>query len=199
MTLLSTANEVCDVVGLDRFASLVGVNDEAAYMMVAIANEAGQEIARRADWQNMLLLTSVASSPSTLPSDFQCVASGGAVRAADGSPIRPVTDAGQWAVVATIPSTTKFFFIRGGQIQFSPPSAAIGAVIDYFSRNWVMNASTRKEAFDADDNTVLFPERLLTKNMIWRWKRQKGLAYDDQLAEFEADLAQEIEADGGVM
>lgn len=199
MTFLAAANEVCDVVSLDRFASLVGVNDEAAFNMLAIANEAGQEIARRADWQGMLLTAAIASSPATLPSDFQRVASGGAVRASDGSPIRPVNDAGQWAVVLTVPSTTQFFFIKGNQILFSPSSAAVGATLDYFSRNWAMNATIRLESFDADDNTVLFPERLLVKNMIWRWKRQKGLAYDDNLAEFEADLAQEIAADGGMM
>lgn len=199
MTLLSAANEVCDVVSLDRFASLVGVNDEAAYNMLAIANEAGQEIARRADWQALLATQSVVSSPLTLPTDFQRVASAGAVRASDGSPIRPVTDAGQWAVVLQVPSTTAFYFIKAGQVLFSPASAAVGASVDYFSRKWALASSTPIEAFTADDNTVRFPERLLIKNMIWRWKRQKGLAYDDSLAEFEADMAQEIAADGGVM
>lgn len=199
MTLLTAANEVCDVVALDRFASIVGVNDEAAYTMFAIANEAGQEIARRADWQNMLLSTAVVSSPANLPTDFQRVASSGAVRAANGSSVRPVTDAGQWGVVLMVPSSTQYFFVRGNQILFSPAAVAAGATVDYFSRSWAMNGATRIESFNADDNTVLFPERLLIKNMIWRWKRQKGLAYDDNLAEFEADLAQEITADGGVM
>lgn len=199
MTLLSAANEVCDIVSLDRFASLVGVHDEAAYNMLAIANEAGQEIARRADWQAMLQTANIVSSPSSLPVDFQRVASAGAVRAADGSPIRPVIDAGQWAMIQTTSSSMGFYFVRGNQIWFSPASAAVGAVFDYFSRNWAMNASTPIEVLNADDNTTIFPERLLVKNMIWRWKRQKGLAYDDNLAEFEADLAQEIAADGGVM
>jgi hypothetical protein len=199
MTLLSAANEVCDIVSLDRFASLVGVHDEAAYNMLAIANEAGQEIARRADWQAMLRTAAIAASPANLPADFQRVASAGAVRAADGSPIRPVIDAGQWALIQTVASTTAFYFIRGNQIRFSPASAAAGAIVDYFSRNWALNVATPIEAFNADDNTTIFPERLLAKNMIWRWKRQKGLAYDDNLAEFEADLAQEIAADGGVM
>lgn len=49
----------------------------------------------------------------------------------------------------------------------------------------------------ADDDTTLFPERLLVKGVIWRWKRQKGLPYEDNLAEFEADLVQEINADRG--
>jgi hypothetical protein len=196
MTLLTAANEVCDLVSLDQFASLVGVHDEAAYNMVSIANEAGQEIARRGDWQDMLQTANIVSSPSNLPSDFQRLIS---VRASDGSPVRPVTDAGQWAVIVTVPSTTAFYFLRSNQIRFSPTSAAAGAAIDYYSRYWALNAATPIEAFNADDNTTIFPERLLIKNMIWRWKRQKGLAYDDNLAEFEADLAQELEADGGVI
>ncbi len=199
MTLLTAVNEACDVVALDRFTGVVGVNDDAALTMLALANEAGQEIARRADWQATLSTANIASSPSTLPTDFQRVASAGAVRASDGSPVRPVTDAGQWGVILTVPSTTKFFFIKAGQILFSPSSAAVSAKMDYFSRNWALAGSTPIESFTADDNTVRFPERLLVKNLIWRWKRQKGLVYDDNLAEFEADLAQEISADGGVM
>lgn len=53
------------------------------------------------------------------------------------------------------------------------------------------------KALTADDDRTLFPERLLAKGILWRWKRQKGLPFDDSLAEFEADLLQEINADRG--
>lgn len=199
MTLLSAANEVCDIVALDRFSSLVGLDDEAAYNMLSIANEAGQEIARRGDWQQIMQTQTVVSSPAALESDFQRVTGGGAVRTSDGLPVRPVNDAGQWAMIQSVPSTTAWYFIRGGQIYFSPTSSGSGASVDYYSKNWVTAVAGTRSDFDADDNTVLFPERLLVKNMLWRWKRQKGLAYEDNLAEFEADLAQELQADGGVM
>lgn len=198
MTLLSAINEVCDVVSLDRFESVYGSNDPNAQTMVALAQEAGDEIARRADWQRMLKQATASASPQNLPTDYQRMTPGGAVRTSAGAFVRPVTNSSQWAVIVGVPSTQPYFFVKGAQILFSPASAAVSAIIDYVSKNWILEGSTEKATLSADDNTTLFPERLLLKDIIWRWKRQKGLAYEDNLAEFEADIVQEINADRGV-
>ncbi|MDW9786795.1 hypothetical protein GOB29_19650 [Sinorhizobium meliloti] len=198
MSLLSAINQVCDVVSLSQFDNVYGSDEPNAQTMVALAQEAGDEIARRADWQKTLKFHTAAASPENLPTDFQRLTPGGSVRKSDGTFVRPITNSGQWAVIVGIPSTTPYFFIKGGQVLFSPASAAVGAVIDYVSNNWILNdPDGPKPTFAADDDTTLFPERLLVKGIIWRWKRQKGLAYEDNLAEFEADLAQEINADRG--
>ncbi len=198
MTLLSAINEVCDVVSLDRFASVYGSNDPNAQTMVAFAQESGDEIARRADWQRMLSTHIASTSPENLPSDFQRMTPGGAVRTAAGDFFRPITNSSQWAVIVGVPSAQPYVFIRGQQILFSPAASAVGAIIDYLSKNWVLHDPGGPGAtLTADDDETLFPERLLTKGIIWRWKRQKGLPYDDNLAEFEADLLQEINADRG--
>lgn len=198
MTLLSAINRVCDIVSLSQFDSVYGSDEPNAQTMVAFAQEAGDEIARRADWQKLLKSHAAAASPETLPGDFQRLTPGGPVRTAAGVFVRPVTNSGQWAVIAGIPSATPYFFISGGQMLFSPAPAAASAVIDYVSKNWVLHDPDGTHAsFTADDDTTLFPERLLVKGIVWRWKRQKGLAYEDNLAEFEADLAQEINADRG--
>jgi hypothetical protein len=199
MTLLSAINEVCDVVSLDRFSSVYGSTDDNAQTMVAIAQEAGDEIARRADWQKTLKSLTVTASPENFPSNFQRLTPGGAVRTSAGAWVRPVTNSGQWAVIVLVPSTQPYFFMKGGQFLFSPTSAAVSAVIDYVSKNWILNGVTEKAAFSADDDATMFPERLLIKGVLWRWKRQKGLPYEDNLAEFEADLTQEINADRGAV
>jgi len=198
MTLLSAVNEVCDVVALSRFDTVYGSDEPNAMTMVTLAQEAGDEIARRADWQKMLKSLTVAASPENFPSNFQRLTPGGAVRTSGGAWVRPVTNSGQWAVIVGVPSTQPYFFMKGGQFLFSPASAAVSAVIDYVSKNWILkNVGGEASAWAADDDTTLFPERLLVKGIIWRWKRQKGLAFEDNLAEFEADLAQEINADRG--
>ncbi len=198
MTLLSAINEVCDVVSLDRFASVYGSNDPNAQTMVAFAQEAGDEVARRADWQRMLSTHTASTSPENLPSDFQRMTPGGAVRTAAGDFFRPITSSSQWAVIVGVPSAQPYFFIKGQQILFSPAASAVGAVIDYLSKNWVLqDPGGPGDTLTSDDDKTLFPERLLTKGIIWRWKRQKGLPYDDNLAEFESDLLLEINADRG--
>lgn len=197
MTLLTAVNEVCDVVSLSTFETVYGSSEPNAETMLALAQEAGDEIARRADWQRMLKSHTCTASPENFPSDFQRLVAGG-VRTAAGAFVRPVTNSGQWAVIVGVPSTQPYFFMKGNQFLFSPAAAAVSAVVDYLSKNWILNDPTGEQAtFSADDDTTLFPERLLIKGIIWRWKRQKGLAYEDNLAEFEADLEQEINADRG--
>ncbi|QRY69174.1 hypothetical protein JVX98_13215 [Ensifer sp. PDNC004] len=198
MTLLSSINEVCDVVSLDRFTSVYGSANPNAQTMVALALEAGDEIARRGDWQKMLKTATAVSSPMTIPTDYERMTPGGAVRTSAGDFVRPITNSSQWAVIVGIPSTQPYFFIKAGQVLFSPASAGAGAIVDYVSKNWILkNVGGEASTWSADDDTTLFAERLLVKGILWRWKRQKGLPFDDNLAEFEADLVQELNADRG--
>ncbi|KQW62702.1 MULTISPECIES: hypothetical protein [unclassified Ensifer] len=198
MTLLSAINQVCDVVSLDQFDSIYGSNDPNARTMVALAQEAGDEIARRADWQQLLKERVALSSPEPLPEDYERLTPGGAVRSAAGAFYRPITNSSQWAVIVGVVSAQPYFFIKGNQILFSPAATGVGSVIEYVSKFWVLHDPDGPgDTLEADDDTTLFPERLLVKGILWRWKRQKGLPFDDNLAEFEADLLQEINADRG--
>jgi len=198
MTLLSVINEACDIVSLDRFDSVYGTSDPNAQTMVALAQEAGGEIARRGDWRRMLKTLVISASPELLPSDYQRLAPGGAVRMTDGRCFRLVTSEAQWAVIAAVASAEPYCHLRGKEMLLLPAASAGGATVDYFSKNWVIgDPYEERDVFRADDDTTLFPERLLAKGLIWRWKRQKGLPFEDNLAEFEADLLQEINADRG--
>lgn len=198
MTLLTAVNEVCDIVSLDQFESVYGSDDPNAQTMVTLAKEAGDEIARRVDWQAMLKTGTPIASPYSLPDDYQRLIPGGAVRTAAGAFCRAVTVGSQWSIIAASASAQPFFFVRGDAILFAPAAAAVGATVDYVSKNWIISdGDQEKDEFGSDDDKTLFPERLMVKGILWRWKRQKGLAYEDNLAEFEADLAQEINADRG--
>lgn len=199
MTLLTVINSVADVVGLDQFDSVYGNADPSAQTMVELAQQAGGEISRRVDWQNLFMRQTLGGDGSVLPSDYQRMIAGG-VRTADGTYVRPVLNNGQWALLKQLPSSQPYYIIGANRIYFSPGTASVSAVIEYVSKYWVIaNSGTRKESLSADDDTTAFPERLLKKNVLWRWKRQQGVPYDDILAEFEADLQQEINADRGVM
>lgn len=198
MTLLSAINEVCDIVSLSRFDTVYGSADPNAQTMVELAQEAGDEIARRVDWQQTLKQHICAASPENFPSDYQRLTPGGGIRTSTGDFARPVNNSGQWSVISVVPSTQPYYFIKANQFLFSPADAAESAVIDYVSKNWILNDPSGEAAtWAADDDITLFPERLLVKGVVWRWKRQKGLPFEDNLAEFEADLTQEINADRG--
>ncbi|MGE7367905.1 hypothetical protein ACQKKX_02390 [Neorhizobium sp. NPDC001467] len=197
MTLITTINSVCDAVNIDRFDSVYGADDPAANTMFELAQQAGDEIARRADWRGLLVSGSLLSSGSPIPTDFQRFVPGGGIRSAAGEFIRPVTNSAQWRVVSAIASVQPYYFLDGSVVRVAPPAAGNGALLDYVSNRWVKDGIAWGSNLTKDDNTFAFPEKLMVKDIIWRWRRLKGMAYDDQLAEFEADLSQEIDADRG--
>lgn len=197
MTILSAINGVCDVVSLDRFDTVFGNANPNAQTMIEFTQEAGEEIGRRGDWNRMLKTATVDGSPYPLPEDFQRLVNGGGIALVGGDFARPVMNAGEWSVIKTVPSSRTFFYMRDGRVEFSPVASNEGAVMNYVSKNWLLDGNDERATITSDDNKTLIPERLLTKGVIWRWRRQKGLSYEDQLAEFEADLAMELAADRG--
>ncbi|NTF35563.1 hypothetical protein [Agrobacterium rubi] len=191
MKILDIVNAVCDVVKLDHFDSVYGANDENAQTMVTLATEAGSEIARRVDWRDLVKTFVAATSPATFPADFERVIQGGSVMTAAGEFMRPVTNRGQWSFIKVHPSAQPYYFLSEAGIEFSPAVSAAGASLLYLSDKWVKLANgTTSNVIQGDDNETVFPSELMMKNLIWRWRRHKGLDYSDQLAEFEADLAQ---------
>lgn len=195
MTIKDVINNACDILALDRFDTVYG--NERTRDLMQMAKAGGDEIARRVDWSKMLKTATLPSSPAPIPSDFQRLVPGGGINTAAGEPIRPVTNSAQWAVLQRVNTAQPYFFEGGSQFTFQPTAAGIGSSILYVSKNWIKSGTTEKDTFGSDADTILFPERLLEKSVIWRWKRQQGLVYDDNLAEFEADLVQEIKADRG--
>lgn len=196
MTLLTAINAACDVVARDRFDTII--NNTDAQQMLEYANEGGEEIGRRVDWAAMFATdTATATASHSLASDFQRLTPGGAIYTSAGVFARPVTNHGEWKIVTAVPSTQVFYFLNGTVVQFSPSGTY---TINYVSTKFCQSGgATGQTAFAADDDVTRFPQRLLTKGIVWRWKRQNGLPYEDQLAEFEADIAMELKANRGVM
>lgn len=199
MSLLTAVNEAADAVDLDPFTQIVG-GDSNAQTMLALANLAGDEIASRVDWQALLLQANIVAEPYVLPEDFGRMIPNAGIVTALGVVVRPVTNIGQWNVLQQIGPNQPYYYRSEGTIKVLPTTAADGAVLNYVSSHWVLdeNGEDFRNEFGADSDTTVFPERLITLNLIWRWKRAKGLDFTDQLAEFEAALQLDIKADRGI-
>jgi hypothetical protein len=200
MSLLTATNEVADLVSLDRFTAIAGSGGDDARTMLAIAQEAGEEIAHRVDWNRLIKAAAIAAVPYTMPEDYHRPIPGSMIVTALGVLVRPVTNTGQWEVLGQVGTTQPYYYRAGGRIDIVPTSAGTNATLNYVSGHFVakVNGTDFRAAFTADDDSTVFSEDLLVRNMVWRWKRQKGLDYVDDLAEFEAMLKAEINADRGV-
>lgn len=198
MKIIDIVNEVCDVAKHDRFAAVYGNADPDAQTMLSLATEAGDEIARRVDWRSLVARETIVSSPADLPDDFQRLYPGASVISAAGDFVRPVTNEGQWAVVNAVQSVQPYYLLTSSGISIAPAVAGDNATLIYISAGWIKHDdATTGGIFTSDDDEPLFPPQLLQKGLMWRWRRQKGLPYDDHLAEFEADLDQQAKADRG--
>lgn len=198
MTAQTIMSDALPELGIDQASPSVTSTDFADKQILNFMNKAGQEIAKRAEWASLFKDLTVSGSISAvdLPTDFQRMAESGAVRLNDGTftPIRAVTSPEQWEMLTATPSAQYFYHITEGEIQFSPALPAGGALVRYISKNWV---SGDKSAITADADTTLIPERLIVMGLIWRFKRQKGLPYEDYFAEFEAELETSIRDNRG--
>ena len=184
-------------IGLDKSTPQLSNDDYETKQILNFMNAAGDDIARRTEWSRLYKQWNVTGGVAEiiLPDDFLKMAQSGAVRAnkARYIPIRPISSPQQWQMISNRPSAQGFYHLSEGKIMFSPTLDQDGAVVRYISTNWVMG----KNEITQNGDEVLVPERLIVKGAVWRWKRQKGLQFEDGLAEFEADLVIEIKADRG--
>ena len=193
MTAQTIMERVVTGCGIDRAATVTGSDFETRQFR-AVINAAGDDIALRAEWSKLFTTATIASGTSSyaLPADFREMAESGAVRTAT-APVRVVVMPEQWAFLTQNPSGQLYCHLSGGNLLFSPALPA-AATLTYLSKNWVAGG---KDAVTDDGDTLLIPESLVALGAIWRWKRAKGLPYDDQLAEYEADLEAHLKADRG--
>ena len=162
-----------------------------------VINQAGDDIARRAEWSKLHKEWNIGAyiSEIALPADFLKIAQKGAVKENKSgyAPRRLITVPQEWQLVKRRPSRQGFYHLSDGKILFAPYLPREGASVLYVSKNWVVG----KSEITQNGDEILIPERLIVKGAVWRWKRQKGMPFEDIVEELEADMIVEINADRG--
>ena len=189
MTLLTIANSLARNVGLEETTQVIGSNRREMEELVDYCNKVGEELARRVDFGALHVVTTLTGDGSNnqfdLGDQFSRISSGIGVTYST-SIVRPLTRA-EWASVVPIYGSPRYFLLEGNKLSLWP-YLIDGAFVTVQSQSkaWCSNGTA---AWNADDETSLIDEDLMTKGLIVRWRRQKGMDYADYEAEFEADLA----------
>lgn len=153
------------------------------------ANEAGEELARRVDWGQLRALTTLTGDGTNkihaMPSTFSRFTRGMAILAGS-SPVRPLTQQ-EFARLMPTEGPPRYFLQEGSNVKLWPYLAnLVTATAQYQSAAWCSNGTAE---FAADTDTSLIDEALFAKALIVRWRRQKGMPYADEEAEYESALA----------
>lgn len=189
MTLLTIAQGLAKDVGLAVPDQVIASPSRSWIEVVPMANAVGEELARRVDW-GQLTATATLTGDGTqtdhaLPAGFSRITSGIGVVTESGTYARPLTRP-EWGSLTAIEGLPRYFLLQGSTMRLWPHLAsAISATVYYQSKFWCSNGT---DQWMADDETSLIDESLFLKGLIVRWRRQKGMPYEDYEAEYEAAL-----------
>ena len=210
MTMLATIQRFCRRTGLPVPATVAGSTDSQVVQLQALLEEEGQDLARRGAWQGITFEathTSVATESqgaitSIATNGFNYIKNQTIWDRTENLPIiGPVSSEVWQALKGSVSTGPRFQFrIRGGLLIVNPvPTANHTWAFEYVSKNWILaaNGTTYKEYFTADTDTMLLPEELLMMGLRWRWKKEKGLDYAEDMRTYEMQVKDALGRDGG--
>jgi hypothetical protein len=208
MTLLTMIARVCNApgVGLPVPAQVVGSADAGVLELLELANQEGEELARRADWpvliaEQVFTTAATAAQAGALPADFQRFVNGTWFnRTTARKLVGPLTPEQWQRLQANGPSgglgagvATQAFRRRGLSLLIAPtPPAGQSIAFEYLSKNWCRSSGgTGQAAWVADSDSGVLEERLMALGIIWRWRKAKGFSFSDALDTYQEEVEKE--------
>lgn len=189
MSLLTICQKLALNVGLETPSQVIN-GDRDMQEARQFCDEAGEELARRVDWGDLTATATLTGDGTnlkhTLPATFSRLVRGVCVTAS-GNVVRPLSRA-EWASLTPTEGAPRYFLLEDDSITLWPYLAnGSTATVTYQSNAWCSNGTGQ---WSADDQTSLIDESLMLKGLIARWRRQKGMPYQDEEAEYEAAIEQ---------
>lgn len=208
MTLLTTINDVQRLCSLAVTATIVADGQEEQNILFALARTAAKSIARRHEWPQLKEEhTFTATTGATLqtngkPSDFDRLVDDAFWNRTTNRKLAGVTTSPEWQALNGLPVNTlidQLYMLRRNGLHIWPaPGAADSMFYEYIVNTPVQDTlSAYKTNFTADTDTFVLSEELLKLELVWRWKKTKGLDYSEDMRDAELLIEGEINATRG--
>ena len=208
MSLLTIVQYVCGRVNVPVPSTVYGSVDTQIIQMLRLLEEEGNDLSQRGDWEGITFEATHTTTAAEDQGAMTSIATNGFRhiktntfwdRSSSLPVLGPLTDT-QWQTLKGLNTTGPRYYyrIRGGHLLINPtPAASLSWAFEYVSKNWILNGATYKQYFTADDDTVLLPEDLVIMGLRWRWKKEKGLDYDEDFRTYEMQVKDALGRDGG--
>lgn len=210
MSLLTIVQAATDELSLPRPTVVVGnTSDQNVKTLLALANREGKALAKRYNWSDLVTEathTTLAQENqgvmTTIAPGFRFIINQTIWNRSYQRSIPGSLSPQQWQAEKSseINGPYQEYRIRGGDLLLIPaPAAGQTVAFEYQSKNWCQNAagSTTYSAWNADDDTGILDEDLMTLGLVWRFKRAKGLDYAEEFSEYERQVNDSMARDGG--
>ncbi len=211
MSLLTIIQYMCGRTGVPSPTAVMSlVSDDRVLQMLRILEEEGNDLAQRGNWQGLTFEathTTLAAEDqgaiATIASNgFRHIKNGTFWDRTDKLPIMGPLNDQEWQnrKASTSTGPRYCYRVRGGKLLVDPtPAASHTWAFEYISKNWILgfDGTTYKQYFTLDTDTVLLPEDLLIMGLRWRWKKEKGLEYAEDMRTYEMQVKDALGKDGG--
>jgi hypothetical protein len=209
MTLLTICQDAANEIGVPSPNAVIGSTDTTAIQLLAAANREGKNLVTGYDWEVLVKEenhTAIANESqgrlTAIATDFERFSNNTMWnRTSDRKFYGPLNNTEWQTLKGSVQSgITNYFRIRGGKLLMNPvPTVGDAIYFEYISEWWVDttgNGDANATRYAADANTTILDENLITLGVIWRFLKQKGLPYDNQLQEYQIKLFEKQAKDG---
>jgi hypothetical protein len=208
MSLITIVQEVAGALNQPVPTAVFGSSTGDAVLWRNLAQREGRELAKRHDWQAMIVqqtwtTTATQAQSTALPSAYDHLPPDVEIWDQTGKmPLAGPTSSRDWQILTSRAITgglTGWWRIIGGVLNIYPaPAAGRTYALEYISKNWCQSSgSTAQSAWAADSDTALIPENLIALGITWRWLRAKGMAYAEEMSTYEREVEKAAGRDRG--
>lgn len=209
MTLLSIIQDAAVTLGLPEPSAVASSADLATKKLLRMANQAGRQLMKYHDWQNLIVeqsFTTLATQEQTNalpPNDYDRLVYNPEVwdRTSNLRLAGPVPQRYWQRILAnTSTGSPGYWRILGNQLNVLPAlTAGHTLAFEYISKRWANNASgDSQDSFMADTDVSLIPEDLIVLEVIWRFRQSRGFGqYAEDMSTCEREKEKAAAADRG--
>lgn len=209
MSLLTLIQEVAGSLNLPVPTSVVGNTAPDAILFLNLAKREGHELARRHDWQALIVehtWTTVATVAQSLalPSAYDHLTPDVEIwNRTNNARLAGPTPSNNWVYLNNSGVTggvSGWWRIIAGVLNIYPaPTAGKTYALEYVSKNWCESSGgTDQATWAADSDVGLISERLMALGVTWRWLRAKDMDYAEEMATYEREVEKSASRDRGL-
>lgn len=207
MTALSIVQSACGRMSLDKPTALFSSTNQLDIQLRDLLNQGMIDLAKRCAWTKLTgekTFTTVATEiqTSAVPSDFLFYVDDTMWNRTTNRKILGPLNSQEWQQIKAGPLYTSIyssFRFRGGDILITPTATAGQTIAYEYVTNLIAEnaAGSAIASFSTDTDTSILEEELLALDLIWRFKKSKGLEYGEDFNAFESNVELAISRDGG--
>ena len=198
MTVLSIIQDHCRMNALSVPSAVIGSTDTGVQQLYGILNDLLDEMVNESKF-NVTTMEAVFTATaaedqgamSTLaPYGYQFAYFETFFDRTLRRPLYGPLDETEWQQIKALPNPGPFykFRIRGDHLLINPaPTTPLSTIAFEYASSWCIKDGVTqdlKAAITLDNDTFIFPERIIRKGLAYRWKIIKGLPYQEDQTQY---------------